>query len=70
MGTNDKPGGSPDPAGEASHKNRFPACDSPAWAIGEDINAAPAQVSNNEAENRFELHIGGRMAFLVYRRMC
>ena len=35
--------------------------------MGEEINAA-AEVLNNEAENRFELHIGGRMAFLAYRR--
>jgi hypothetical protein len=25
-------------------------------------------VSNNEAANRFELHIGGQIAFLTYRR--
>jgi predicted GNAT family acetyltransferase len=40
----------------------------PSWAMGEEIKAASAEVSNNEAENRFELHSGGKMAFLAYRR--
>jgi predicted GNAT family acetyltransferase len=29
---------------------------------------AIADVSNNEAESRFELHAGGKNAFLAYRR--
>jgi hypothetical protein len=35
--------------------------------MAEEIDAS-AEVSNNEAENRFELHIGGQMAFLAYGR--
>jgi uncharacterized protein len=68
MGTTaNRPDGDLDPVEEASQES-FPASDSPAWAMGEEITAAPAEVSNNEAENRFELHIGGRIAFLTYRR--
>ena len=39
--------------------------------MGEEIKPATAEVSevsNNEVENRFELHSGGQMAFLTYRR--
>ncbi len=36
--------------------------------MGEESTAIPAEVSNNEAENRFELHTGGQIAFLNYRR--
>ncbi len=67
MGTNaDEADGSLDPVEEASQES-FPASDPPAWAMGEESNAAPAEVSNNEAENRFELHIDRQMAFLTYQ---
>jgi uncharacterized protein len=68
MGTNaDKADGSFDHVEEASIES-FPASDSPAWAMGEETGAAAVEVSNNEVKNRFELHIGGKMAFLSYQR--
>lgn len=66
MGTNDKADSSLDPVEEASQES-FPASDLAPWAAG-GINAAYTEVSNNEAANRFELHIGGHMALLAYRR--
>jgi uncharacterized protein len=66
MGSNETLSGSPDPVEEASQES-FPASDAPAWAMGEEIKAASAEAFNNKAENRFELHIGGQIAFLAYR---
>ncbi len=53
---------------EEASVESFPASDSPAWAMGEESSATPAELSNNEVENRFELYSAGKMAFLTYRR--
>jgi predicted GNAT family acetyltransferase len=50
-----------DPVEEASEES-FPASDSPAWAMG--TNA----VQHCEDESRFEKPVGGKMAYLTYRR--
>jgi predicted GNAT family acetyltransferase len=55
------------PVGEASRES-FPASDPPAGAMGREAGSAPVEVSNNQAENRFEAQAGGKNAFLVYRR--
>jgi predicted GNAT family acetyltransferase len=56
-----------DPVQETSEES-FPASDSPAWAMGEEVHASSAEVSNNEAANRFEATTGGKTALLSYKR--
>ena len=56
-----------DPVQEASEES-FPASDSPAWAMGEEVHVSSAEVLNNEAANRFEASLAGRTAVLTYKR--
>ena len=49
-----------------------PPADEPVDRVGETSRESfPASfdISNDQAENRFEAHIGGKTAFLAYRRM-
>jgi predicted GNAT family acetyltransferase len=56
-----------DPVQETSEES-FPASDSPAWAMGEEVHASSVEVVDNEAANRFEASVAGKSALLTYRR--
>ena len=53
---------------DETSEESFPASDAPAWAMGSDAAPALAEVSNNQAESRFEARVDGKIAFLTYRQ--